>query len=147
MPRAKKPIIERAPSTAYGRGVDTAQAIAAVPIADNRGASADALRAGVQAAGSRAAAVTQPQVGPPPAPAGDPAMAAANAMSVQGLLSAPSAYPQRPVTHGLAQGPGAGPEALMGAGDVAAGAPIWRQLAAATGDPYFIELAQRAGLA
>jgi hypothetical protein len=34
----------------------------------------------------------------------------------------------------------------MGAGDVAAGGPIWRELAAASGDPYFVELARRAGL-
>jgi hypothetical protein len=143
-----QPAAALGPAQAYGAGQDTQQAVNAVPLADNRTKTDRNLQAGIDAARTRAAALTQPPAaGGGGNPVEDPALAAAHAMpAVAGSLSAPTAYPDRPVTHGLSLGPGGGPDVLMGAGDVAAGGPIWRELAAASGDPYFVELARRAGL-
>lgn len=140
-----QPVTAMGPAQHYGQGIDTTQAMHAAPLADNRTQADKDLTAGIAAARTRAAAVTQNPAAP--APVEDPALAAAAGMGVTGSLAAPTAYPDRPVTHGLTQGPGAGPEVLQGAGDIAAGAPIWRLLAQASGDPYFEELAHRAGLA
>jgi hypothetical protein len=73
--------------------------------------------------------------------------AAAQALpAVPRHFNAPTQWPGVPVTNGLASGPGAGPEALGPATATSAGAPLWQALAAATGDPYFTDLARRSGL-
>jgi hypothetical protein len=59
-----------------------------------------------------------------------------------GLLQAPTARPNEPVTAGMNYGPGPGREALA----QPYGSPLadmMMQLARATGDPYFNDLAQR----
>lgn len=64
-----------------------------------------------------------------------------------GLLGAPTMRPGEPVTHGLTSGPGAGPEVLGNmAPNLSQIGDFYRKLSAATGDPYFAELAQRANL-
>lgn len=62
-----------------------------------------------------------------------------------GLMTAPTARPLEPVTAGLASGPGPGPEAL-GMGRVSPLATTFENLSRDTGDPYFAELARKAGL-
>ncbi len=84
---------------------------------------------------------------PSPAPASvDGLMAAAAAVSASGggLLTQPSARPNEPVTAGLPIGPGAGPEALPRFGG-SPGGRFLRELAAATGNDYFAQLADRTG--
>lgn len=73
-------------------------------------------------------------------------LAAAQQMAGRaGILTSPTRRPQEPVTAGLPVGPGPGPEVL----GVQRGNPtgiMLRQLAAATGDVYLRELADRARL-
>jgi len=74
------------------------------------------------------------------------AMAAAETMRGKaGVLMQPTSRPNEPVTTGLPVGPGAGPEVLA----MPRGNPMgerMRRLAAATGDSYMRELAERAGV-
>ena len=60
-----------------------------------------------------------------------------------GLLTAPTNRPTEPVTAGLSRGPGAGPEALAGRTGSPTG-DLMRQLSAATGDPLWARLADKA---
>lgn len=74
------------------------------------------------------------------------ALQAAQALKGQaGILRAPSDRPTEPVTAGLRSGPGGGPEML----GLQLGSPTgatMRRLSQLTGDPYFSELAAKAGL-
>jgi len=63
--------------------------------------------------------------------------------SQTGLLAAPTARPNEPITAGLVRGPGAGPEALMGRVGSPAG-DLLRMLTLQTGDSYYAEMADRA---
>lgn len=61
-----------------------------------------------------------------------------------GSLTHPTNRPNEPITAGLSRGPGPGPEAL----GVVQGTPtgdLMRRIAAATGDSFFVDLANRAG--
>lgn len=62
-----------------------------------------------------------------------------------GLLAAPG-DPNRPITTGLEHGPGAGPEALRLGRTRTPIARTLETLAARTGDPWFRELLEKAGL-
>jgi len=74
------------------------------------------------------------------------ALAAAQQMSGRaGILTNPTRRPQEPVTAGLRVGAGPGPEVLAFRQGNPTGNTL-RQLAAATGDSYLRELAERAGL-
>lgn len=71
--------------------------------------------------------------------------AAAQLKGQAGILGEPTARPNEPVTAGLPVGPGPGPEVLtMPRGNPTGN--LMRRLAAATGDSYLRELADRAGL-
>jgi len=129
----------------YGAGVEQAALQQAMPAPQLQGASLPATNPMQQA--------TAPPAGQPPAAPPMPAadqfaalMASAQQLKGQaGLLTAPSARPGEPVTAGLSLGPGPGTEALQ----ARTGSPIgesWRRLSAATGDPYFAELARKANL-
>lgn len=141
----QKALASKDPSPGYGQGVALQQAAKSMP--DKRAEDDAVIAKGVAAARQRAAALV-PQ-GPPPAPPDvmDMGTAAAAALPpVTGHLNAPTATPGVPVTNGLPSGPGAGPEALGQATAMSAARPIWQALAAATGDPYFTDLARRTGL-
>ncbi len=100
-------------------------------------------------------AVGAPAVAPagpasPSGPAGAPpltfeqAMGAATSMRGDvGLLQAPTARPNEPVTAGLSRGPGPGRE-LLGLRTGTPAGDMLRRLAALTQDPSFAELADRA---
>jgi len=72
-------------------------------------------------------------------------MAAAAGMDRElGMLNAPSAYADEPLTTGLPMGPGAGPEAMLSQPTQSPQARFLSELSARTGDPFFEELARRA---
>lgn len=80
--------------------------------------------------------------GTPQGQAQDPAIAAAAAHDFQPTpLNAPSKRPHEPIQHGLASGPGGGPE-VLGHSDTTAGQ--LQQLAQSTGNPTLLAMAQRA---
>lgn len=118
----------------YGAGVDQMQLQEQLPAPNSR-------------ADGRISVPVAPAQGPQGAPV-DPhqaALTAAQAMPVGAGLLARSDRPGEPVTTGLPFGPGAGPEVLA----LRQGNPtgnLMRELAQKTGDPYFAELAMRAGL-
>lgn len=119
--------IESVAGQRYGEGVAQQQMIAAMPAPDLR------------------RSLPPTAVSPSPAPASvDGLMAAAAAVSANGggLLTRPSSRPDEPVTAGLPVGPGAGPEALPRFGG-SPGGRFLHELAAATGNAYFAELADR----
>jgi hypothetical protein len=142
MPRARKtltgaparPNVPIAGQT-YGAGVDQQQLEASMPTP------------------ARQAAAPNPQPQPQPqqqqAPQQQPydhqaALAAASQLSDQtGLLKGDTNRPNEPITAGLTRGPGPGPEAL----GMTRGSPtgdLFRRLSAATGDPFFADLAAKA---
>lgn len=141
MPRTRKtqsgapaqPAPKVAPQT-YGQGVELQTLDAAMPTPN------------------MAAAAASPS---PAAPGGTPApaqpydheavLAAAQGASPEtGLLLDPTNRPSEPITAGLMRGPGPGPEALQKQQGSPAG-DMLRRLSQTTGDPYFAQLADRAG--
>jgi hypothetical protein len=147
MPRNGNQNLKNMPSPGYGQKVAMADANKVAPIPDRNAQRDQQITQGIAAARQRAAKLTPQQPPAPPPDINDAASAAAQAMpAVQGRLNAPTAYPGVSVSNGLAAGPGAGPEALGPATAAAAATPIWQQLAQATGDPYLLDLARRAGL-
>lgn len=72
------------------------------------------------------------------------ALAAASQYADQtGILKGDTTRPNEPITAGLSRGPGPGPEAL----GLTNGSPtgdLFRRLSAATGDPFFADLAAKA---
>ena len=152
MPRARKTLTgEKAqPATPvsgqeYGKGIEQQRFEQAMPLPQvqppNPGTPPPTQSPGVPPspqAGSLAAPALSPR-GPT-----DPMQAAAQMAGRAGLLNAPTARPNEPVTAGLRSGAGAGPEAL---GIPVAMSPIGhtlRQLSSALGDPFFAELANKA---
>lgn len=82
-----------------------------------------------------------PQTGPPPQGM-DPAVLAAMQHDFQPVgLAAPSDRPYEPVTHGLASGPGGGPEVLPQPGPTTT--DTLRKLAMSTGDPDIQNMVNR----
>jgi hypothetical protein len=152
MPRTRRQTISGAPAQAaspvagqmYGAGVEQQRLAEALPTPNGRSAPAPAapVPSGSQGAGSSSPA--QPVPNEPPN--FEQQMAAAGALRSQtGLLTQPTARPAEPVTAGLQLGPGPGPEALQARSGSPAG-DGFRRLSQITGDPYFAQLARRAGL-
>lgn len=139
MPRARKtltgaparPNVPVAGQT-YGAGVDQQQLEESLPTPGRQNMSPAAV------------APAQQQVAPAAPYDHQAALAAAASLSDQtGLLKADTARPQEPITAGLSGGPGPGPEAL----GLTQGSPtgdLFRRLSAATGDPFFANLAAKA---
>lgn len=143
MPRARKTQsgrpaqpLSQVPSQYYGAGVEMQQLERAMPVP---------------------APATPPTVAPGPAapggaPGGEPPArdigavlaAAAQLRGQTGLMTAPTMRLTEPITAGLRQGPGAGPEALRGRTGTPAG-DMLRMLTQQTGQPEFAMLADRAG--
>lgn len=74
------------------------------------------------------------------------ALDAARQMQGQaGLLTQPSNRPTEPITAGLSTGPGGGPEMMQMQFGSPTGTTL-RRLSQITGDPYFRDLAAKAGL-
>ena len=153
------------PGQQYGMGVEQQRLAEAMPApaiqpAGPGGGTAAGAGAAVGAAysepepatgwaarvGSSAGAVAAPSPDQVRAEQYQAAIAAAQQMSGRaGILTNPTRRPQEPVTAGLPIGPGPGPEVLTFRRGNPTGNTL-RQLAAATGDPYLRELADRAGL-
>ena len=110
----------------------------------------DLVRQNSQALAQRSAPVAAP-----PAATGQPMMspedryaatlAAAKQTAGAGLLAQGTTRPGEPVTAGLPIGPGPGPEALQPMGNTPTG-QFFAQVARLTGNPYYEQLARRAGL-
>jgi hypothetical protein len=140
--------IQAVPGTGYGQGIKQEQFARQMPAPNVRaGAGRPPVSAPMrpQASSSTAPAAQPPQpvaqqMGGSQAP---DLMAIAQKMRGEtGLLQAPTARPNEPVTAGMNYGPGPGREALA----QPYGSPLadmMMQLARATGDPYFNDLAQR----
>lgn len=134
--------IQAVPGTGYGQGIKQEMLARQMP--------APNVRAGAVAPQS---VPMRPEASPVAAPAPQPVVQAApqrpDLMAIAqqlrgqaGLLERPTQRPNEPVTAGLNMGPGPGREALA----QPYGSPLadmMMQLARATGDPYFTDLAQR----
>lgn len=134
--------IQAVPGTGYGQGIKQEMLARQMP--------APNVRAGAVAPQS---VPMRPEASPVAAPAPQPVVQAApqrpDLMAIAqqlrgqaGLLERPTQRPNEPVTAGLNVGPGPGREALA----QPYGSPLadmMMQLARATGDPYFTDLAQR----
>lgn len=127
--------ISATPGQMYGAGVEQMQLQRAMPAPNlAQGPTAPVVAPGPAPAPVEAQA---------PPPSFDQVLAQAQGMRDQtGLLSAPTTRPQEPVTAGLTRGPGGGPEMLQMQRGTPAGDAM-RRLSAATGDPFFAELAAR----
>lgn len=142
MPRARKTqtgapamSVESVPGQMYGKGVEQQRLQEAMPAPQ-----AQPMQAVPPAAPPPGAVPTSAA----PAPA-DPMAAAAALRDRVGLLGPQTARPNEPVTHGMVQGPGAGPEVL----GAVMGSPLGdtlRNLSRQLGDPFFEQLAQKAKL-
>lgn len=87
-----------------------------------------------------------PTTAGPSAQPGPDLLALAAQMGGGQPLNAPTQRPAEPVTAGLPIGPGAGPEALAGMFSMRRNqtADVLEQVAAATGDTRFLQMAQQA---
>lgn len=122
------------PGQIYGAGVEQMQLQRAMP-------APNLAQGPVAQPAAPTPAPAPPQAAAPPS--FDQALAQAQGMRDQtGLLSMPTNRPQEPVTAGLSRGPGGGPEMLQMQRGTPAGDAL-RRLSAATGDPYFANLASR----
>jgi hypothetical protein len=129
-----------APNLPYGQGEQQAQNLKVVPMPSTRyEEDPGALPAAPQPQGQTQAPSRQQSMAE--------AMMAAQAFRFPnggaGLLQG-TQRPGEPVTHGLSVGPGAGPDILRN--PTGTSATLFEQLAIATGDPWFRELARKAGL-
>jgi hypothetical protein len=127
--------VQQVPGQQYGVGVQQEQLQQMMPAPQAQPMTAAPPAAPPSAAAPESAA---------PAPA-DPMAAAAALRGRVGLLGPETERPNEPVTHGLVQGPGAGPEVL----GAVMGSPLGdtlRKLSSTVGDPYFAQLAQKAKL-
>jgi hypothetical protein len=125
--------IASVPGQRYGEGVAQQAMQRQMPAPDNR----------APGQGSAASAASFPSNAPvDPVPMS--AMEAAQMLQGRaGLLRAPTVRPDEPVTAGLPVGPGPGPEML---GRIPMENPtgkFFRELAKATGNPYYAELAAK----
>lgn len=149
MPRARKTQsgappqkVASVPGQRYGEGIQQQQMQQQMPAPDLIRQTSNALAQGVQQADAPQA---QPQPQMTPEQRYQSMLDAAKQTSGAGLLGAPSARPGEPVTTGLALGPGAGPEAVAPVGRTPTG-EFFAQVARLTGNPYYEQLARRAGL-
>jgi hypothetical protein len=134
-----QPMPKVAPQT-YGQGVELNTLNAALPTPNMH--QAQPAPQPTEAQGAAGTASSEPA---PPGYDHEAAMAAATGMRQQtGLLLDTTAKPNEPVTAGLMRGPGPGPEALSMENGSPAG-DMLRRLSQTTGDPYFAELAAKAG--
>lgn len=134
MPRTRKTAsgadAQDVPSTAgvrYGEGKELQEMQRDMPSPNNRAASPT----------------------PAPVPAAAPAPAGGSPLSSlpqPGLLLAPTARPNEPVTTGLSSGPGAGPEILPVNPTQSPTGKFLRDLATVTGQSRFADLARQANL-
>lgn len=139
------------PGQQYGAGVEQAALQRAMPAPQARGAAAVAAPAPSQSTAGSIPQQPMADAGAVAAPtqASDQdrylaAMQAAQQLrGSTGLLSGGTTRPNEPITAGLSRGPGPGPEALGMRGGSPTG-DFFRKLSAATNDPYFAQLAQRA---
>lgn len=126
--------VRSTPGRRYGEGVTAARLHAVAPPVDAQAAAA-AQRA-------RVAPTQAPAAAPPGLP---PDLAALLANAPVGMLAG-TVRPDEPVTAGLSQGPGPGPEVLMSGGAQTPLSRMLRELSRRSGDPEFAALADRAGL-
>lgn len=127
---AAQPLVST-PDQAYGLGVDMLQMQRAMPAPQLAG---QPIRPGVPAS-------------PTGTPGGGSPSAMQSAVGLRdqtGLLTTPTLRPTEAITAGLSRGPGPGPAALAARTGTPAGDSL-RRLSDATGDPYFAELARKAG--
>lgn len=139
MPRTARRTPQKNPALPYGEGEQQAQNAKIVPLPSTRHAQ-DPARL------PQAPAPQPVQGGAPPQPNRmQAALQAAQAFPSPGMgLLGQTSRPGEPVTHGLSVGPGAGPEVLRY--PTGTTATLFTQLAIATGDPWFAELARKAGV-
>lgn len=134
--------VKSVPGQRYGEGVDQQAMQRQMPAADLQATNAAMLRS----AGAPSAAALPPTAGMPP---GQPPTGADLAALMQqipaGLLTG-TQRPREPITAGLSQGPGPGPEMLGALRTVTPMRRMLEQLSNRSGDPYFRELADRARL-
>ena len=146
MPRARKTQsgapaqkIASVPGQRYGEGVAQQAMQRAMP-------APDLAKQTSQAIAQRANPQPTPEVqAPNPADAYASTLAAARETAGAGLLAQPTQRPGEPVTAGMVQGPGPGPEVLQPMGRTPTG-QFFVQIARITGNPYYEDLARRAGL-
>lgn len=130
--------IQQIPGQEYGAGVEQQALQRAMP-------SPQAQPVGAVAAPQSPSTPTATQsASAAPAPS-DPMAAAAAFRGRADLFGPSTTRPDEPVTHGLSRGPGAGPEVMGGTMASPLGDTL-RKLAAATGDSFFLDLAQKARL-
>lgn len=127
----------------YGEGVAQQSLQRQLPAPDLVRQTSNALSAGVADSGGSPATPASPQM--TPEQRYEAVMQAARGTQAAGLLTQPTARPSEPVTTGLPIGPGPGPEAIQPMGATPTGA-FFAQVARLTGNPYFEQLAKRAGL-
>lgn len=124
--------VKSVPGQRYGEGVAQRQMQRAMPTPNLRAPGG--------------AAPTPPATAPtePPEAPGDPMAAAAGMDRELGMLNAPTAYPDEPITTGLSVGLGAGPEVMLNQPTMSPQARFLEELSSRTGDPFFADLARRA---
>lgn len=123
------------PGQIYGAGVEQMELQRAMP--------APNLAQGPTATPVAPSPAPAPVEAAAPPPSFDQVLMQAQGLREQtGILGQPTARPQEPVTAGLSRGPGGGPEMLQMQRGTPAGDAM-RRLSAATGDPFFAELAAR----
>lgn len=150
MPRKRKTMtgmtaqsIQAVPGTGYGQGVKQETLARQLPAPNVRAGAVPPQSAPMRPQASPVAAPAPQPVAQAAAPQRPDLMAIAQQLRGQGgLLEAPTARPNEPVTAGLNIGPGPGRGALA----QPYGSPLadmMEQLSRATGDPYFSDLAAR----
>lgn len=159
MPRTRRPStisgapaqpIAPVPGQTYGMGVEQQRLAEAMPAPNLRPPGGAPAPSGMESPPPAQPSAGEQVIPPTPdevrAQQYQAALAAAQQMRGRaGILTNPTRRPQEPVTAGLPIGPGPGPEVLAQRRGNPTGNTL-RQLAAATGDVYLRELADRAGL-
>lgn len=147
MPRARKTLsgakamgVVDVPGQMYGKGVEQQKLQKAMPAPQAQLPKA----VPPQPARQRQAPVAAPA---PTAktPPRDPKDALAAMKGNLGLFTKPTSRPDEPVTAGLKSGPGPGPE-VLGMHRINPVGDTLRALSRTIGDPYFAELARKAGM-
>lgn len=138
MPRKQKTIsgddpqkIASVPGQRYGEGIEQADMQRKMPAPQVEGPPPNG---------------TQPQVAAPMKAGPTPEMLQEFLQANNPQLLSQSQMPDQPVTHGLSTGPGAGTEAMTLGATTTPIARTLRQISAATGNPKWARLAERANL-
>jgi hypothetical protein len=147
MPRARKTQsgqtaqpMKSVPGQMYGKGKELSTLDRQMPTPNVQARTQQVVQQAARQP-TQASAGAQPTVAPV-----DRAMAAAQQLQGRaGMLSQPTQRPMEPLSAGLPSGPGPGPEALGMPMRSPLGETL-RQLSNVSGDPIFLELANRANL-